>query len=557
MQKIHSTLKLAGLVFCLLAFSNAARADDVPPDNVEGNWTIYSTSLENGMTVVKHVQIAQYGNNLGGFFQGPDQAGPIQGTVRGHHIEFKTQTRTVITFRGEVTGNSMSGLFGIHGRHAGWQAVRTTGIGMAAPVTTVTATYQPPQPQPTPQPPPQPEQQPAPAAQTNSGPTPAPQTPDQLDALVAPIALYPDALVAQVLAASTNPDQVAYADDWLHQNSNLTGAALAQAVDQQSWDPSVKALTQFPSVMDTLAKNLSWTSSLGQAYENQQADVMAAVQAMRAKAQTAGTLQSTSQITVTTPAPGTIVIQPANPEVVYVPQYNPTVVYGAPFVVPYYTPPFVVATAGLSFGTGVALGAFIGGGGFVAGGGWGWGFHSWGLHWGGGGGGGGTTVIYNHNTYISRNTTYHNTTYNNYHPWGPGAHGAGPSGPHPYAPGPYRPDGYRPGYGPDRNQPNGGANGNRGLIGGNGGVQDKNAGRNGPGVAPAGGYNNLGQEARNENRMGDSRMNSSRMSGDGRTNRMESDRGRQSMAGRRPQQHMERQHEPMARRGGGGGGRRR
>jgi thiol:disulfide interchange protein len=106
--------------------------------------------------------------------------------------------------------------------------------------------------------------------------------------LVAPIALYPDALVAQVLAASTNPDQVAFADDWLHQNSNLTGAALAQAVDQQSWDPSVKALTQFPSVMDTLAKNLPWTSSLGQAYENQQAEVMAAVQAMRAKAQAAG-----------------------------------------------------------------------------------------------------------------------------------------------------------------------------------------------------------------------------------------------------------------------------
>jgi len=241
MQRIYWTLRLAGLVFCLLAFSNAAPADDATPDNVEGNWTIYSTSLENGMTVVKHVQIAQYGNNLGGFFQGPDQAGPIQGTVRGHHIEFKTQTRTVITFRGEVTGNSMSGLFGIHGRHAGWQAVRTTGIGMAAPVVAVTASYQPP-PQPAPQPPPQPEQQPpAPAAQTNSGPTPAPQTPDQLNALVAPIALYPDALVAQVLAASTNPDQVAFADDWLHQNSNLTGAALAQAVDQQSWDPSVKA----------------------------------------------------------------------------------------------------------------------------------------------------------------------------------------------------------------------------------------------------------------------------------------------------------------------------
>ena len=139
-----------------------------------------------------------------------------------------------------------------------------------------------------------------------------------------------------MLAAAANPDQVTYADDWLAQNRNLTGQALAQAVDQQSWDPSVKALTQFPSVLDNLAHNLSWTSSLGQAFANQQADVMAAVQAMRAKAQAAGTLQSNSQITVTQSAPSTIVIQPVNPQVVYVPQYNPTVVYGAPIVVPYY-----------------------------------------------------------------------------------------------------------------------------------------------------------------------------------------------------------------------------
>ena len=104
------------------------------------------------------------------------------------------------------------------------------------------------------------------------------QTADQLDSLVAPIALYPDALVAQVLAAATLPDQVAFAEDWLQQNSNLTGSALTQAVNQQSWDPSVKALTQFPSVLNDLAKNLSWTSSLGQAYVNQQSDVMAAVQ---------------------------------------------------------------------------------------------------------------------------------------------------------------------------------------------------------------------------------------------------------------------------------------
>ena len=225
-----------------------------------------------------------------------------------------------------------------------------------------------------------------------------------------------------MLAASTNPDQVAYADDWLAQNRNLTGQALAQAVDQQSWDPSVKALTQFPSVLDNLAHNLSWTSSLGQAFANQQSDVMAAVQAMRAKAQAAGTLQSNSQITVTTPTPNTIVIQPANPQVVYVPQYNPTVVYGAPVVVPYYVPqPLPVSVGvGLYFGTPIAIGAWFGGGGW--GGGFGWGWHAWNVNWGCCGGGGNTTIIYNHNTYIN-NHTWNNTNYNGYHPWGGGAAG--------------------------------------------------------------------------------------------------------------------------------------
>ena len=149
-------------------------------------------------------------------------------------------------------------------------------------------------------------------------------------------------------------------------------------MDQQPWDPSVKALTQFPSVLDNLAHNLSWTSSLGQAFANQQTDVMAAVQAMRAKAQAAGTLQSNSQITVTQPTPPPIVIQPANPQVVYVPQYNPAMVYGAPVVVPlYYTPPMPVAAVGLYFGSGVTIGAAFGGGGW-GGGGFGWGWHAWG-----------------------------------------------------------------------------------------------------------------------------------------------------------------------------------
>jgi hypothetical protein len=405
-------------------------------------------------------------------------------------------------------------------------------------------------------------------------------------------------LVAQVLAASTNPDQVAYADDWLAQNRNLSGQALAQAVDQQSWDPSVKALTQFPSVLDNLAHNLSWTSSLGQAFANQQSDVMAAVQAMRAKAQAAGTLQSNSQITVTTPTPNTIVIQPANPQVIYIPQYNPTVVYGAPVVVPYYVPqPLPVSVGvGLYFGTPITIGASFGGGGW--GGGFGWGWHAWNVNWGCCGGGGNTTIIYNHNTYIN-NHTWNNTNYNGYHPWGGGAAGSqnhawyGNNGTfHPdgnYKPGEdthygpnggYHPNGY---FGPDggwhtdknagQNLPNGGNNGNHGLIGGNGGVQHAstpNGGANGNhgliggngGVQHASTPTNnggqmLGQSRSEDNHSMGAEQNRSRASGDGAANRAESNRGRGSMAGRRPQQHMARTHAPAPHRSSGGGGRRR
>src|SRR6516162_1713266 len=149
----------------------------------------------------------------------------------------------------------------------------------------------------------------------------APMSQQELDSLVSPIALYPDA-------------QVAVANTWLQQNKNLSGNALGQAVNQQSWDPSVKALTQFPSVLSNMAQNLAWTSQLGEAYHNQQSDVMAAVQHLRAQAQAAGNLKTTPQQTVTTQSQGgqqVIVIQPANPQVVYVPQYNPTVVYGTPY----------------------------------------------------------------------------------------------------------------------------------------------------------------------------------------------------------------------------------
>jgi hypothetical protein len=237
---------------------------------------------------------------------------------------------------------------------------------------------------------------------------------------VAPIALYPDALVAQILSAATFPDQVAVADNWLQTNHALTGSALAQSVDKQSWDPSVKALTQFPSVLHKMAQSLAWTSSLGEAYHNQQADVMTAVQTLRAQAQKAGNLKSGSQITVVQQSPQTIVIQPTNPQIVYVPDYNPTVVYGIPYVTPGYSTGDLVATGLLSFGAGMAIGAMMSGG-------YGWGYSSWNCNWHGGavyyhggayygnsawhGGyyGGGYNNTY-HNNY---NNAYHNTNYNN------------------------------------------------------------------------------------------------------------------------------------------------
>src|SRR5271155_2226857 len=182
-----------------------------------------------------------------------------------------------------------------------------------------------------------------------------PQTADELQSLVAPIALYPDALVAQILSAATFPDQVAIASYWLDENKTLAGSALSTAVNKQPWDPSVKALTEFPSVLDNMAKNLSWTSQLGEAYHNQQAEATTSIQTLRAKAKAAGNLKSGAQITVVQQSPQTIVIQLTNPQIVYVPQYNPTVIYGTPYVVPSYTPADVVAAGVMTFGLGLGI----------------------------------------------------------------------------------------------------------------------------------------------------------------------------------------------------------
>src|ERR1700726_2642056 len=238
-------------------------------------------------------------------------------------------------------------------------------------------------------------QEPAQDSQNGQASTYTQQTPEQLQQLVAPIALYPDSLVAQVLAASTFPEQVVEADRWVQENPDLKGDALGHAVDQQPWDPSVKALTAFPSVLGNMDKNLSWTSSLGDAYYNQQQDVMDAVQVMRQRAEEAGNLKSTPQQNVTT-QDSTIEIEPANPEFVYVPAYDPWLVYGGPIVAwpgwyPYpgiwYEGPY------LSFGVGFGIGYF---------GGFGWGWNRWGFDWHH------RYAIYNHERYYSRSNTFYN-----------------------------------------------------------------------------------------------------------------------------------------------------
>src|SRR5207244_8321422 len=157
------------------------------------------------------------------------------------------------------------------------------------------------------------------------------QSSHQRQQLVAPIALDPHGLVAQNLAASTYPTQIVEAERWMRSHSNLKGEELAKEVDKQNWDPSVKAITQFPSVLENMDKNLPWTSPLGEAYISQPQDVSGAVQTLRQQARSAGHLNTTDQERVTTQG-NTIIIEPANPEVVYVPAYDPWLVYGAQII---------------------------------------------------------------------------------------------------------------------------------------------------------------------------------------------------------------------------------
>ncbi len=216
---------------------------------------------------------------------------------------------------------------------------------------------------------------------------------EQLDSLVAPIALYPDPLLAQALAASTYPLEIIQLQQWLERNKNLKDKALADAASKQPWDASIQALAALPDVVKRLADDIQWTTDLGNAFLAQQSDVMDAVQRMRKKAQDKGNLKSTEQQKVETRVienKSVIIVEQANPQVVYVPSYDPVVVYGPAFYPypPIYYPPAGYYAGGLAiaFGVGIAMGAFWGGG-------WGWGC-----------GWGGNDININRNNNFNRNT---------------------------------------------------------------------------------------------------------------------------------------------------------
>jgi hypothetical protein len=256
------------------------------------------------------------------------------------------------------------------------------------------------------------------------GPAPGAATAEELQQLVSPIALYPDMLIGQILAVSTYPTQVVEADRFMKAHPGLTGDALAAQVKAQPWDPSVKSLCQFPTVLNTMSQSLSWTSAVGEAYYNQPDDVMAAIQVMRKRAMAAGTLKSTPQQKVEVQSPPAaaasqgaaqqpavqggaaqepaaaegitqpaaqpaqqqvVVIQPAQSDTVYVPQYNPSTVYGAPVAQPVgYSGTEMLAAGVVGFGAGMLLGSLINNG-----------YNDWGCNWSGG------NVVYNNNVWAS------------------------------------------------------------------------------------------------------------------------------------------------------------
>ena len=212
---------------------------------------------------------------------------------------------------------------------------------------------------------------------------------EELEQILAPIALHPDPLISQILMASTYPLEVVQADRWAKQNASLKGDALTKALEAQDWDPSIKSLVNFPQVLTMMSEKLDWTQKLGDAFLADQKKVLDTIQSLRAKAQASGNLKTTKEQTVIVEEK-IIKIEPANPQVVYVPSYNPTVVYGAwpyPAYPPYYYyPPGYVATSMFAFGAGVAMGAAWG---------YAWGNCNW--------NGGDVDIDVNRNTNINNN----------------------------------------------------------------------------------------------------------------------------------------------------------
>jgi hypothetical protein len=400
---------------------------------------------------------------------------------------------------------------------------------------------------------------------TTSDTEEAPKIPsDQLDSLVAPIALYPDPLLAQTLAASTYPLEIIQLQQWMDRNKNLQGKALADAVAKQPWDPSIQSLVEFPDVVQRMAGNVQWTTDLGNAFLAQQSDVMDAVQRMRAKAQGTGNLKTSAQSVVKTETVSSgkqvITVQQANPDVVYVPSYDPVVVYGsAPPAYPYYPytyPGYVPGTA-LAWGAGIALGAAA------------WG--AWGGHWGDCDWNGGDVNINNNNNFnknVNRNVNrgqagqgnkwQHNAQHRGNAPYGNrqtadkfGGTARGQGGRQAGAGAGARPGGggagTRPGGGGAGTRPGGGGGAGARPGGGGAGARPGGGGGGGgarPSTRPSGGSskNQIG------NRSASSRPSASRgggfSGGSGNYARASSNRGGHSMGGG-----------GMSRGGGGGGGR--
>jgi hypothetical protein len=387
---------------------------------------------------------------------------------------------------------------------------------------------------------------------TTSDTEEAPKLPSgELDSLVAPIALYPDQLLAQTLAASTYPLEIIQLQQWMDRNKNLQGKALADAVAKQPWDPSVQSLVEFPDVVQRMAGNIQWTTDLGNAFLAQQSDVMDAVQRLRGKAQGTGNLKTSAQTVVkteTVPSGKQVIeIQQANPEVVYVPSYDPTVVYGpAPVEYPYYPytyPGYVPGTA-LAWGAGIALGAAA------------WG--AWGGHWGDCDWNGGDVNINNNNNFnrnynknVNRgqagqgNRWQHNPQHRGNAPYGNrqtankyGGQGArGQGGRQPGAGAGARPGGgqagTRPGGGGAGTRPGGGQAGTRPGGGGAGARPGGGGAGTRPSTRPAGGTakNQVGNRSASSRPSSASRAGGGFGGGSGNYARASSNRGGHSMGG--------------------------